>query len=68
MTKYNPANKAEVIEYMRALGVYVYMNVLYYGMAVKVRDRLNADNARYEASIGLQDDDSYIVWYRPIHH
>ena len=41
--------------------------VLYRPMAEAIRDRLNAENPRYRASIGLLSDDTYIVWYHNQH-
>ena len=50
------------------IGHTVWMNVLYIGMARSVRDRLNAENPKHDASIGLMPDDSYVIWYRNLHH
>jgi hypothetical protein len=44
-------------------GYDVYCNVNYEKLAVEVRDRLNAENARHAATIGLMPDDSWAVWY-----
>jgi hypothetical protein len=49
------------------IGHTVYVNVLYEALALAIRDRLNRENPRHNASIGLMPDDSYVVWYRNLH-
>ena len=43
-------------------------NVLYEPLARAICARLNAENPRHDASIGLMPDDSWVVWYRPIQY
>jgi hypothetical protein len=59
------ATKGELIAWCRTQGYHVWVNVLYYPMAVKVCGRLKAEAPQTDPSIGLMDDDTYVVWYKP---
>ena len=51
----------------KRIGYMEYANVNYENMARSIRDRLNAENPKHDASIGLMPDDSWTVWYRNLH-
>tara|TARA_R110000744_G_scaffold64675_3_gene133069 strand:- start:267 stop:506 length:240 start_codon:yes stop_codon:yes gene_type:complete len=43
----------------------VWVNVLYFDMAKTVKARLLKEQPACEASIGLLNDNSFVVWYNP---
>ena len=59
-------SKQAIIDQVRRTGYEVWVNVCYEGMAVRVAERLNAENPKADASIGfIGEDETFIVWYRP---